>query len=103
TVPAGYTATTFSSASIPLSTNTVQNYGIAQSTTTTPTPTPTNLAVTASVFDTGKLGVIDEMPRQLVRTNTDKLYMFGGLSQYSYTLEAYWTGAAGLPNSKTDF
>lgn len=70
--------------------------------TPTPTPTPTPSGTSISAFNTGKYGVVDNLPRQLVRTTSDKLYVFAGKAQSSTTLEAYWTGV-GLPANAAAF
>jgi hypothetical protein len=48
------------------------------------------------------LGFSDVVPHQLIRTATDRLYVFAG-QPYSTTLNAQWTPNVGLPNSSGDF
>jgi len=56
----------------------------------------------AAYFPLG-LGLTDAVPHQLVRASNDRLYIFVMRGQYSNQLRAYWTDAAGLPNSGSDF
>ncbi len=68
--------------------------------TSTLTPAPTEgLVTTLSVGSGGS----DVIPHQLVRTAGDRLYFFGFGGDFSATLEAYWTTAAGLPNDGAAF
>ncbi|MEO8611236.1 MAG: hypothetical protein ABI690_25290 [Chloroflexota bacterium] len=53
-------------------------------------------------FSIGK-GYTDGIPRQLVRTNADHLYIFTASAQYSSVINVFWTGAAGLPTSAAAF
>lgn len=57
---------------------------------------------TSAHFPIG-LGFNDIVPRQLIRTNSDKTYVFASQAQYSSNLKAYWTNSAGLPSISTDF
>jgi len=50
-----------------------------------------------------KAGWSDVIPHQLVRTADDRLYYFGTRGEASAILYAYWTAAAGMPNSGSDF
>jgi hypothetical protein len=56
----------------------------------------------ASSFSIGP-GLNDVIPHQLVRTSNDRAYAFVIQAQYTTTIRAYWTGAAGLPNASSDF
>ncbi len=67
-----------------------------------PTPSPVPTVIPTTYFSVGS-GVIDVVPRQIVRTNNDKLYIFGAQAQSSQTIKAYWTASAGLPSSSADF
>ena len=56
----------------------------------------------SSVYFPIGTGSSDVIPRQLVRTNDDRVYVFAN-QQYSTSLRAYWTTAAGLPSAQADF
>ncbi len=47
-------------------------------------------------------GFTDVIPRQIVRTNTDRLYVFAA-QPYSLSILSYWTPNGGLPNASSDF
>src|SRR6185436_2173254 len=53
-------------------------------------------------FSVGK-GYTDGIPRQLVRTNSDHLYIFTSSAQYSNVINVFWMGTAGLPNNAAAF
>lgn len=57
----------------------------------------------ANVFFPVKQGYVDVIPRQIIRTNDDRLYIFAAQAQYSKTLKVYWTNSSGYPNSSGDF
>jgi len=44
-------------------------------------------------------GFSDVIPHQLVRTGTDKTYVFVAKGQYATQIRAYWTPNAGLPSA----
>lgn len=67
-----------------------------------PGPTP-NVARAASVYFPLGLGLTDAVPHQLVRASNDRLYAIVMRGQYSSQLRAYWSTAAGLPTSGSDF
>src|SRR5574341_1237230 len=76
--------------------------------TRTPTPTVTGTPPTATatanaptVFSIGTGGA-DVIPRQIVRTSNDRVYLFAN-QQSSTLLRAYWTTGAGLPNAQSAF
>ncbi len=76
--------------------------------TATPTRTPTATvtgtpptAIPSISFPVGS-GSSDVVPRQIVRTSGDRVYIFVS-QQYSTTIRAYWTTAAGLPNVPSAF
>jgi len=48
------------------------------------------------------VGSSDVISHQLIRTNNDRLYAFAS-RQYSTTIFAYWTTAAGLPDAQAAF
>jgi hypothetical protein len=52
-------------------------------------------------FSVGK-GYTDGVPRQLVRTNTDRLYIFSPNAQHTSIINVFWTGA-GLPTNAASF
>lgn len=71
--------------------------------TSSPTLSPTAATASgSSVYFPIGTGSSDVIPRQLVRTNDDRVYVFAN-QQYSTRLWAYWTTAAGLPSAQTDF
>lgn len=70
--------------------------------TPTPTPTPPTGIIQNNFFKVG-IGYSDVITRQLVRTNTDKVYMFSLYSTTSNTILVYWTDTPGVPLSGTDF
>ncbi len=65
------------------------------------TPTATQPPVASAYFGVGT-GSTDVVPHQLVRTNSDRLYLFVS-QQYSTAIRVFWTTAAGLPNTAGDF
>jgi len=48
-------------------------------------------------------GFTDGIPRQLVRTNQDRLYIFAPNAQYTNTVNVFWTTSTGLPAGTTSF
>ncbi|MEZ4672498.1 MAG: hypothetical protein R3E39_31740 [Anaerolineae bacterium] len=48
-------------------------------------------------------GFVDVIPRQLVRANNDRLYVFAGRQENTTAISAYWTTTPGLPTASTDF
>src|SRR3989344_8077489 len=70
--------------------------------TPTPTPSPTVSPVpgTATSFSVGP-GFVDVIPRQIVRANDDKLYMFAGGAE-TPVVHAYWTTVPGTPADNTN-
>ncbi len=81
----------------------------ATATAVAPTATHTSPAPTATSAPAGSLvtfpvgpGGADVVPHQIVRTNTDRVYLF--VSQNSSNLiRTYYTANPGLPNASTDF
>lgn len=72
--------------------------------TFTPTPTASSPApAPTAAFTTGGAGFADVIPRQLVRTNDDRIYLFAVQAEGSKALKAYWTTSAGLPGSAAAF
>lgn len=69
--------------------------------TNSPTPTATASALTFTYFPVG-LGSTDVIPRQIVRTADDRLYLFSN-QQYSPALRAYWSTSPGLPTASSVF
>ncbi len=65
-----------------------------------PTSTPTLTSPAAFPINSG---YADVTPRQIVRTNSDRVYTFAGLAESSNTLKAYWTTVSGLPSATADF
>ncbi len=57
---------------------------------------------TTTFFKVGP-GFTDGTPHQLVRASNDKVYMFGGLPNFSTQLKAYWTPNPGLPTVASNF
>lgn len=53
-------------------------------------------------FEIGSMGS-DVIPHQIVRTASDKVYMFGYTGDFSTTIKAYWQTNTGLPTSATQF
>jgi hypothetical protein len=70
--------------------------------TSTPPPTPIRTNVPADWFKLGN-GYSDVITRQLVRTSSDKVYMFCLYSTASNTILAYWTDAPGVPADASSF
>lgn len=68
----------------------------------TGTPTQQTVAVTMTHFAIGP-GGSDVIPRQIVRTVDDRLYVFGYRGDQSSQLVAYWTTAPGLPGTSSAF
>lgn len=66
-----------------------------------PTSTPTSQPVSSTYFSVGA-SVTDVIPHQVVRTNTDQVYLFGALPTTN-SLKGYRTTSPGYPNSGTDF
>jgi hypothetical protein len=72
----------------------------------TPMSSPTSPQVSALMdppvyFSVGP-GYSDVIPHQIVRANTDHVYVFAGQA-YSADISSYWTTAEGLPNGTNDF
>jgi len=63
---------------------------------------PNAAAVPAHYFKVG-VGYTDVMPRQIVRTADDRLYIFTGQAQGSNNILVHWTTAPGVPTSAADF
>jgi hypothetical protein len=103
TPTASMTATpTDTATSLPLSTATATATNTPILTASpTPTQTATDVAGSPVSFPVG-VGGSDVVPRQIVRTSDDRVYLFAN-QQYSTYLRAYWTTAAGLPNAQVDF
>jgi hypothetical protein len=76
-------------------------YGNPINPTPTPSPTP-GISVNTIYFPVGP-GVTDVIPHQLVRTGSDRLYIFAMLGQYQVNLKAYWTDTPGMPQGQADF
>jgi hypothetical protein len=55
----------------------------------------------SAVFSVGTGGA-DVVPRQIVRTGNDHVYLFAN-QQFSTLLRAYWTTSAGLPSAQSAF
>jgi hypothetical protein len=53
-------------------------------------------------FSVGK-GYTDGIPRQLVRTNSDHLYIFTPNAQHTNTINVFWTAGTGLPANAAAF
>ena len=67
------------------------------------TSTPiTQAAGEITTFAIGE-GFEDAIPRQIVRANNDRLYIFAGRKEYTSDIAAYWTTVPGLPSSGADF
>ena len=49
------------------------------------------------------VGYTDVMPRQIVRTHDDRVYIFAGQTQGSNNILVYWTATPGVPTSAEDF
>lgn len=78
---------------------------LPQATQTPVTPTqPSQLpnSPAALIFFPIGPGFADVIPHQIVRTNTDRVYIFAGAT-YSTILHAYWTTTPGLPNDQSAF
>lgn len=61
-----------------------------------------SVTTTFNSFPVGA-GGSDVIPHQIVRTKTDKIYMFGYKGEFSNLINAYWSNTAGLPTSSTTF
>jgi hypothetical protein len=73
--------------------------GVAtQSTTLTVNPAPPG-----TIYFPIGAGFTDVIPHQIVRTNTDQLYVFASSQPYTSVVAAYWTANPGLPSSTADF
>lgn len=66
-------------------------------------PNFASVASAASVYFPLGLGLTDAVPHQLVRASNDRLYAIVLRGQYSNQLRAYWSTAAGLPTSGSNF
>ncbi|MEO8610030.1 MAG: hypothetical protein ABI690_19205 [Chloroflexota bacterium] len=53
-------------------------------------------------FKVGK-GYTDSIPRQIIRTQDDRLFIFAPNAQYTNAVNAFWTNAAGLPSATSSF
>jgi hypothetical protein len=68
----------------------------------TPTPAaPTPTANPSAMFPVGA-GYVDVIPHQLVRTASDRVFLFAG-QPYASVLRVYWSNSPGLPNSAAAF
>jgi len=68
----------------------------------TPMPAgPTPTAIPSVSFPVGA-GYVDVIPHQLVRSASDRAFLFVG-QPYASVLKAYWTSSPGLPNSAEAF
>ncbi len=67
-----------------------------------PTPSATPQSIQPGYFKIGP-GFTDVIPHQLIRTSTDKVYLFAGTGVNSASITAYWTGNPGVPSSKANF
>lgn len=61
-----------------------------------------NAAVSAFQIGNTGSGFSDHIPRQIVRTNDDRLYVFAS-QQYTKSMNVYWTTSPGLPSSSSAF
>ena len=61
-----------------------------------------SFAATAASFRVAP-GYVDNVPRQIVRADNNKLYLFAPVVQNPGVLKAYWNPAGGFPNSAADF
>ncbi len=59
-------------------------------------------AATATSFRVAP-GFVDNVPRQIVRADNNKVYLFASVIQTPGILKAYWNPAGGFPDSATDF
>src|SRR5512141_195483 len=79
---------------------------IAQQAMPTPTPTATPTATPVTVplayFKVGT-GYADVIPHQIVRTSSDRVYMFGAKAVNSTAIDVYWTTQPGVPGSSANF
>lgn len=64
---------------------------------------PEEEAPAGSLFFQVGPGYTDVVPRQIVRTANDKVYIFAGLDDFSTGLRAYWTTRAGYPTGAASF
>jgi hypothetical protein len=59
-------------------------------------------AATATSFRVAP-GYVDNVPRQIVRADNNKVYLFASVVQNPGILKAYWNPVGGFPNSAADF
>jgi hypothetical protein len=71
---------------------------VTRSTTLTVNPLPP-----ATTYFAVNAGFTDVVPHQVVRTNSDRLYLFVGKQPFTSVVSVYWTANAGLPSSGSDF
>lgn len=69
----------------------------------TPTPTLPPTPIEFFKVGSGYSGFIDVIPHQIVRTNTDKVYIFGAGAIATTAINVYWTTAAGMPTKTANF
>jgi hypothetical protein len=62
-----------------------------------------NAQVSNGVFFKVGNGYTDGVPRQIVRTNTDRLYIFSPNAQHTSIINVFWTGTPGLPTNTASF
>ncbi|MCL4366623.1 PQQ-binding-like beta-propeller repeat protein [Patescibacteria group bacterium] len=67
-----------------------------------PTPTPTSSPVSNAEFVVGS-GFADVVPRQILRADNGKLYIFVGQADTLNTIKVYSTTGAAFPSSSADF
>ena len=66
------------------------------------TPTPTPISSNSTFFSVGS-GFDDVIPHQIVRTDSDHLYIITGQTNSPSTIVAYWTTSTGLPSNSSNF
>jgi hypothetical protein len=66
------------------------------------TSTSSSTSIPPVYFRVGP-GYTDVIPRQIVRTADDRVYIFAGNAQGSNKINVFWTTNPGLPNSAADF
>ncbi len=71
---------------------------VARSTTLTVNP-----PAAGTTYFSVNAGFTDVIPHQIVRTNSDRLYLFVARQPYTSVVSAYWTTNPGLPGSGSDF
>jgi hypothetical protein len=70
--------------------------------TQTPIATATSTPISTPNFFSIGPGFSDIIPHQIVRTNTDRLYVFAAYP-YANTITTYWTPGTGLPSGTSGF